>query len=35
LIGAGAIIMKDTIEKGVYVPRRAELFSKKSDEIEL
>ncbi len=35
LIGAGAIIMKDTIEKGVYVPRRAELFRKKSDEIEL
>lgn len=35
LIGAGAVIMKDTIEKGVYVPRRAELFSKKSDEIEL
>lgn len=35
LIGAGAIIMKDTIEKGVYIPQRAELFSKKSDEIEL
>lgn len=35
LIGAGAVIMKDTVEKGVYVPRRAELFSKKSDEIEL
>jgi len=35
LIGAGAIIMKDTVEKGVYVPQRAELFSKKSDEIEL
>lgn len=35
LIGAGAIIMKDTIEKGVYIPQRAELFGKKSDEIEL
>ena len=34
-IGAGAIIMKDTVEKGVYIPRRAELFAKKSDEIEL
>lgn len=35
LIGAGAVIMKDTVEKEVYVPQRAELFSKKSDEIEL
>jgi sugar O-acyltransferase (sialic acid O-acetyltransferase NeuD family) len=35
LIGGGAVIMKDTVEKGVYVPQRAELFSKKSDEIEL
>jgi sugar O-acyltransferase (sialic acid O-acetyltransferase NeuD family) len=35
LIGAGAIIMKDTVEKGVYVPKRTEIFSKKSDEIEL
>lgn len=35
VIGAGAVIMKDTIEKGVYVPPRAELFTKKSDEIEL
>lgn len=35
VIGAGAIIMKDTIEKGVYLPRRAELFSKKSDEVDL
>lgn len=35
LIGAGAIIMKDTVEKGVYVPRRAELVSQKSDEVEL
>lgn len=35
LIGAGAVIMKDTIEKGVYLPQRAELFSKNSDEVEL
>src|SRR5919197_3209171 len=35
VVGAGAVIMKDTIEKGVYVPPRAELFAKKSDEIEL
>ena len=35
LIGAGAIIMKDTTEKGVYMPERAKLFSKSSDEIEL
>ena len=35
LIGAGAIIMKNTEEKGVYLPQRAQLFSKKSDEIDL
>jgi sugar O-acyltransferase (sialic acid O-acetyltransferase NeuD family) len=35
LIGAGAIIMKDTVERGVYLPERAKLFSKKSSEIEL
>lgn len=35
LIGAGAIIMKDTKPKGVYLPERAKLFSKSSDEIEL
>ncbi|MCA9417794.1 MAG: acetyltransferase [Candidatus Omnitrophica bacterium] len=35
LIGAGAIIMKDTNEKDVYVPERAKLFKKKSDEIEM
>ncbi len=35
LIGAGSIIMKDTKEKGVYMPERAKLFSKSSDEIEL
>lgn len=35
LIGAGAVIMKNTKEKGVYLPQRAELFSKTSDEVEL
>ena len=35
LIGAGAVIMKDTVEKGVYLPPRAILFNKKSDEIDL
>jgi sugar O-acyltransferase (sialic acid O-acetyltransferase NeuD family) len=35
LIGAGAVIMKDTAEKSVYVPKRTEVFPKNSDEIEL
>lgn len=35
LVGAGAVIMKDTVPKGVYLPQRAELFKKQSDEIEL
>ena len=35
LIGAGAVIMKDTIEQGVYLPERAKVFNKKSSEIEL
>jgi sugar O-acyltransferase (sialic acid O-acetyltransferase NeuD family) len=35
LVGAGAVIMKDTVEKGVYLPQRAELFKKTSDQIEL
>ena len=35
LIGAGAVIMKDTREHGVYLPQRAELFSKSSLEVEL
>lgn len=35
LVGAGAVIMKDTKPKGVYLPERAALFSKSSDEIEL
>lgn len=35
LVGAGAVIMKDTHLKGVYLPQRAELFAKRSDEIAL
>jgi sugar O-acyltransferase (sialic acid O-acetyltransferase NeuD family) len=35
LIGAGAVIMKNTKPKGVYLPARAELFAKDSDQIEL
>jgi len=35
LVGAGAVIMKDTVPKGVYLPPRAELFNKSSDEILL
>lgn len=35
LIGAGAIIMKDTEAKSVYVPKRTEVFLKKSDELDL
>jgi len=35
LLGAGAIIMSDTQEQGVYIPERARLFSKKSSEIDL
>jgi len=35
LIGAGAVIMKDTVERGVYLPQRATLFEKRSDEVEL
>jgi sugar O-acyltransferase (sialic acid O-acetyltransferase NeuD family) len=35
LIGAGAIIMKDTVDQGVYLPERARLFEKKSSEIDL
>ncbi len=35
LIGAGAIIMKNTKPKEVYMPERAKLFSKSSDEIDL
>jgi sugar O-acyltransferase (sialic acid O-acetyltransferase NeuD family) len=35
LIGAGAIIMKSTRPKEVYMPERAKLFTKSSDEIDL
>jgi sugar O-acyltransferase (sialic acid O-acetyltransferase NeuD family) len=35
LIAAGAIIMKDTAPKSVYVPERAKLFPKNSDAFEL
>jgi sugar O-acyltransferase (sialic acid O-acetyltransferase NeuD family) len=35
LVGAGATIMKDTVEKGVYMGARADLFPKKSDEVGL
>ncbi len=35
LIGAGAIIMKDTVEKGVYVPEKTGLLNTKSDRIKL
>jgi sugar O-acyltransferase (sialic acid O-acetyltransferase NeuD family) len=35
LIGAGAVIMNDTVEDGVYLPQRAVLFDKKSSEIDL
>ena len=33
LIGAGAVIMGDTAPKGVYVPEKAKLLNKRSDEI--
>lgn len=35
LIGAGAVMMKDTNAYEVYVPERAQLFKKRSDEIEM
>lgn len=35
LIGAGAVVMSNTVEKGVYLPNRAKLFGKTSDQIEL
>jgi len=35
LIGAGAVIMKDTVADGVYLPQRAKLSDKKSNEIDL
>ena len=35
LIGAGAVIAKDTIEKGVYLPPKSTVINKKSDEINI
>lgn len=35
LIGAGAVITRDTNEKEVYVPNRSILLSKKSDEVSI
>jgi sugar O-acyltransferase (sialic acid O-acetyltransferase NeuD family) len=35
LIGAGAVIMGDTHEGGVYLPHRATLFAKSSDQVDL
>jgi sugar O-acyltransferase (sialic acid O-acetyltransferase NeuD family) len=35
LIGAGAIIMRDTTAKSVFVPERTKVFHKPSDEIDL
>ncbi len=34
LIGAGSIIMKSTVPNGVYLPERAKIFHKPSNEIE-
>ena len=33
LIGAGAVISKNTVKKGVYLPAKSELFPKRSNEI--
>lgn len=35
LIGAGAVIVRDTVEKGVYVPPQTQTLAKKSDEIKI
>lgn len=35
LIGAGAVITKDTVKGGVYVPNRSVLLDKKSDQISI
>jgi len=35
LIGAGAIVMEDTKERGVYLPQRAGKISRSSDEVDL
>jgi len=34
LVAAGAIISKNTIEKGIYLPAKTILFEKRSDEIK-
>lgn len=34
LVGAGALIVKDTAPKGVYLSERARLFDKSSDDVE-
>ncbi|MDB5283632.1 MAG: O-acetyltransferase NeuD family protein [Bacteroidota bacterium] len=35
LLGAGAILTKDSVEKGVYVPAKSVLLEKRSDEFKL
>ena len=35
LVGAGAIVMKDTEENGVYVPRRTDVISRNSFEVDI
>jgi sugar O-acyltransferase (sialic acid O-acetyltransferase NeuD family) len=35
LVGAGAVITKDTVARGVYVGPRSELFPKRSDQMDL
>jgi len=35
LMGTGALVMEDTVEKGVYVPPRSLLLDRKSDEMEI
>lgn len=34
LIGAGAVVMKDTVERGVYLAPRSVMYKKRSDEID-
>jgi sugar O-acyltransferase (sialic acid O-acetyltransferase NeuD family) len=35
LVGAGALVMKNTVPKGVYLSAPAKLFSKRSDEMDI
>jgi sugar O-acyltransferase (sialic acid O-acetyltransferase NeuD family) len=35
LVAAGAVMMKNSVPRGVYVPKRAELFDKTSDQMDL